>query len=622
MKKQNNVPTCRNFVSILLLCIFTALPVLAAAGNQVKIDGQLKKWHCVTLTFDGPQTGETAEPNPFLYYRLDVTFTHPAAKTRYIVPGYYAADGDAANTSAGSGNKWRIHFAPSQTGTWKYAVSFRKGDNIAVSEDILAGRSAEFCDGMTGSFDIGPSDKTGRDFRGKGVLQYVGKHHLQFADSKEFFLKAGADAPENFLAYTDFDGDFKTDGHNDNLVKTWAPHSGDWKQGDPTWAGGKGKAIIGAINYLAGKGMNVFSFLTMNIEGDDRNVFPYLNYNERFRMDVSRLSQWEVVFAHADTLGMYLHFKTQETENDRLLDGGELGIERKLYYRELIARFAHHLALNWNLGEETTNTTAQIRAFSKFFKDHDPYQHLIVIHTLPQDKKKVYTPLLGERKTNPDSGSDLTGVSLQSDPKDVGGDTRMWVTLSAQAGKPWVVANDEQGVANRGVLPDANDPMHDEIRKLVLWGNITGGGAGVELYFGYAFAQSDMTCQDYRSRDKMWDQCRYALEFFKNNAIPFQDMTCKDEFVAGGNWCLCKPGKIYVAYLKDGGTTQIDLENHKTEFSVQWYNPRTGGQLLDGSVKTIAGPGRMAIGNPPADPDKDWVVLIRTKDQSAQPTGG
>ena len=42
------------------------------------------------------------------------------------------------------------------------------------------------------------------------------------------------------------------------------------------------------------------------------------------------------------------------------MDGGNLGPERILYYRELIARFGYHLALNWNLGEEINNaTTAQ-----------------------------------------------------------------------------------------------------------------------------------------------------------------------------------------------------------------------------------------------------------------------
>ncbi|MHC4168196.1 MAG: DUF5060 domain-containing protein, partial [Planctomycetota bacterium] len=132
-----------------------------------------------------------------------------------VVPGHFAADGDAANTSADSGNKWRVHFAPDAVGKWTYEVSFRKGANVAVTEGKNAGRSAGFMDSQTGSFKIGPTDKTGRDFRGKGLLQYVGKHHLRFAETGEFFLKCGADAPENFLAYKDFDGDFKTDGQKD-----------------------------------------------------------------------------------------------------------------------------------------------------------------------------------------------------------------------------------------------------------------------------------------------------------------------------------------------------------------------------------------------------------------------
>ena len=35
-------------------------------------------------------------------------------------------------------------------------------------------------------------------------------------------------------------------------------------------------------------------------------------------MDVSKLDQWGIVFGHGTSLGMYLHFKLQETENDDL----------------------------------------------------------------------------------------------------------------------------------------------------------------------------------------------------------------------------------------------------------------------------------------------------------------
>ena len=68
--------------------------------------------------------------------------------------------------------------------------------------------------------------------------------------------------------------------------------------------------MVGAVNYLASEGVNVISFLTMNINGDDRNVFMYTGYKERLRIDVSRMDQWEAVMDHADRMGMYLHFKT------------------------------------------------------------------------------------------------------------------------------------------------------------------------------------------------------------------------------------------------------------------------------------------------------------------------
>ena len=339
----------------------------AASASAAEISGELKRWHKVTLDFRGPQTSESAAVNPFTDYRADVLFSHTESGKTYVVPGYYAADGDAANTSATGGDAWRVHFAPDEVGEWTYLASFRTGANVAVSGSITAGVGAGFFDGASGSLTVDETDKTGRDLRGKGRLEYVGERYLRFAGTGEYFLKQGADSPENLLAYDDFDGPFASDGQGDGFVKGWAPHVADWSEGDPTWGDGNGKGLIGAINYLASEGMNAFSFLPMNIAGDDKNVFPYTSYNERLRMDVSRLAQWEVVFEHADQLGMFLHFKTQETENDQLLDGGALGTERRLYYRELVARFGHHLALNWNLGEENTNTVQQQKDFAQYF---------------------------------------------------------------------------------------------------------------------------------------------------------------------------------------------------------------------------------------------------------------
>ena len=44
---------------------------------------------------------------------------------------------------------------------------------------------------------------------------------------------------------------------------------------------------------------------------------------------------------------------------------------------------------------------------------------------------------------------------------------------------------------------------------------------------------------------------------------------------------------------------------------MKWYNPRAGGELQDGTVRTPKGGGSRSLGNAPADATNDWAVLIR-----------
>lgn len=631
---------------IALTCIGLAWAIAQPANAQsgIAITGELKQWHKVTLTLDGPFAHERdTQPNPFTDLAFHVQFTHESGAPSYQVPGYFAADGDAAITSAESGTKWRAHLSPDKAGTWRYAVSFASGKNAALEG---GGKPLAPFAGISGSFTIAKSDKTGRDLRSHGRLQYVGKHHLQFAGSKQYFLKAGPDAPETLLAYADFDN--TSAGKPDKSpLKTWEPHVADWKPGDPTWCG-KGKGLIGALNYLAAKGVNAFSFLTYNAAGDGDNVWPFIERGAKLHYDCSKLDQWGIVFDHATTLGLYLHFKLQENEMDdsRLgagrkpglvpasLDGGKLGSERKLYCREIIARFGHALALNWNIGEENTQSSDEIRDMVKFLHDTDPYRHPIVLHTFPPQQDEVYRPLLGDQSL-------LTGVSLQNPWNKVHQRTLQWLRASADAGRPWVVANDEQNPAGLGVPPSPGYKGHDgiaverkpegskaegnfvskpytlhDIRKLTLWGNLLAGGAGVEYYFGYALPENDLVCEDFRSRDKSWDYCRIALEFFHNERIPFAEMSSSDALIGNATddnskFCFTKSGEVYLVYLPHGGTTGLDLSAATGTFTVKWFNPRTGGALTTGSVHVVEGGKIAALGHPPADAGEDWLAVIR-----------
>ncbi len=611
------------------------LPRKSDGKGEVTISGELKQWHKVTLTLDGPYAHERDnKPNPFTDYRMFVMFVHESGSPRYNVPGYFAADGNAAESGAESGTRWRAHLSAYKPGRWTYLVTILRGEGIAF-QDYPTSDAKVPGNGVQGSFAISPTDKTGRDLRAKGRLQYVGERYLRFAGTGDYFLKAGADAPETFLGYRDFDG---TEARKAKVpLKTWAPHVKDWKPGDPTWKNGKGKGMIGALNYLAGKGCNVFSFMPYNAGGDGDNVWPFTERDDKFHYDCSKLDQWGIVFDHATKVGHYLHFKLQETEMDdnrrrhnaddgivpTSLDGGRLGPERKLYCRELIARFGHALALNWNLGEENTQSTKEQKDMAQYLHDVDPYDHLIVVHTFPNQQDTVYPPLFGKKST-------LSGFSLQnSNIADTHWQVVKWVDASTKAGKPWVVAFDESGNAAHAQVPDLGYEGfngHDvdgkkvhtqhEVRKQTLWGTLMGGGAGCEYYFGYKLAQNDLICEDWRSRDQSWDYCRIALEFFRDHKIPFPKMRNADALVGtdgkdNSRYCFAKPNEIYLVYLANGGTTQLDITGAKGSFSVNWFNPRVGGALTKGSVKSVRGGAKAAIGNPPTDSKEDWLVVVR-----------
>ncbi|MHC4677420.1 MAG: putative collagen-binding domain-containing protein, partial [Planctomycetota bacterium] len=426
-------------------------------------------------------------------------------------------------------------------------------------------------------------------------------------------LKGGADSPENFLAYADFDDTYDASADSGSykdvgtFIHKYEAHLRDWKAGDPTWKNGKGKGIIGALNYLASEGANSVYFLTYNLDGGDgRDTWMWTTSKVRDRFDCSKLDQWEIVFSHMDHLGIMLHFVTQETENDRNL-GGSAGLNpiRKLYYRELIARFSHHLAVIWNLGEENNTPDKDRKEIAAYIRAVDPYDHPITVHTHNNKSPEFYKGILG------DPGFEAS--SIQSGLDRYHGDAVNLRRLSAEAGRKWAIFGDEQAPASHGVVPDANDPDHDGPRKLALWGNLMGGGSGVEWYFGHRFKHMDINCEDWRSRDRMWDLTRYALEFFRWH-LPFTEMGPHDEFTsAEDDYCFAKPGEIYAIYLPAGGTTNLDLGGSSARFTVQWYNPRNAGPLQTGTKTETAGPGQAPIGDPPNDDDKDWIALVKLK---------
>ena len=604
--------------AFLLLLLGITLPVSAG-----KITGKTAVWHTLAITFEGPE-GLENNPATFWDHRLTVTFSQ--GDHHYEVPGFFAGDGTAGSTHATSGNKWRVRFTPDRPGKWHYEAKFFTGPKVAINPS--AGKPAHL-KAASDSFTVNPSlvSPDESDFRGHGRLEYVGKHHMQFAGSGRYFLMGGAGSPENFLAFDGFDGtyDFAPTPEFPSLgsdqLHHYGPHRDDWRQGDPSWTdedGDDGRGIIGAANYIADQGLNSIYLMPFTYGGDGNDVWPWADPQTRNTFDVSKLDQWELVFTHLQNNGVHIHLLVTETENESLFEiedgGAPFADTRKLYYRELIARFGHHLALTWDLGEETgwTDekggevgigiTTAQQKAFASYIRELDPYDHPITIHEI--EMVEIYPQLAGFNA--------VEGPALQRHDH-YNQHIIEHLEMSVAAGRPWLVSMSEPLGWEFGLRPDSDDPTRDGPRKDVLWGVFMAGGAGVEWYAGWQnnAPTSDLSSEDLRVRANMWRQNKIALDFF-NEHIPFQDMTAANDLVAGEEYYVfAQANDTYLIYLREGGSAQLDLSDAKGSYDVHWFDPRKGGDLQPGSIPRANGGFLVDLGEAPSDPDQDWAVLLQ-----------
>lgn len=596
---------------------------------MTSITGEQRAWHKITLDFKG-EAVFSERPATFRDYRLDVTFTESSTGRKLVVPGYFAADGDAADTGATSGNVWRVNFTPPSAGEWTYAASFRTGADVAASASLTAGKPYGDIHGQSGVLSIAETDKTGDDFRAKGmILQDPNGHYLQHAGDGDYFIRGGPGVPENLLASKEIDN--TATGRHD-----FSTHMSDQRSDDPTWGADKGKALFGAINYLADQGQNAIYILTNTAGGDGRDVWPWANpafaklpphmqnINEAASKvaglsaqdfsvyDVSKLAQWEILFDHMETKGIYKSLLLQETENDQLLSGGTpsavigLSVERLVYIREMVARFGHSNALQWNVGEEITNTTGEIKAISSFLKSLDPYDHLVVAHTFPGDHAKVYDPLLGFDGF--DGAAFQTGANIRDR-------ITSYKDMSAAKGQPWVLSWEEDSGARATIAPYSNDPdsTNEKSLRADMWGMFTAGGSGVNWYVKDGSSHSlDQNMDDFKAYSSIWTWTAAATKLL-NNHVPFWQMDKADGVTINTNdYVMANPGKDYLIYAKYGAANDIrlDLSAYKNAaFDVYWYNPRTGGDLI--KQDTITGGTVRQIGGAPYQMEKDWVILVQ-----------
>ena len=584
------------------------LPLLCC-GQDAAVTGERKVWHAITVTFSGPATGEDATPNPFRDYRLNVTFSHAASGEQLHRAGLLrrrrprCRDVRARRATSGACTSRRIAKASGATAlrsalaatspsAWNPAQARRRPSTAhpALSACLAPTRKAP-------------------DFRAKGLLQYVGGHYLRHAGSGEYYLKGGADSPENFLAYADFDGTFDTDADSGSyrevgiFLHKYGPHEKDWRPGDPTWKGGKGKGIIGALNYLAGKGMNSVYFLTYNLDGGDgRDTWMWTGPNVSDRFDVSKLAQWDIVFDHMDRLGLMLHVVTQETENDRALGGGPgLNPIRMLYYRELVARFAHHLAVDLEPGRGEQHLGCRSQG-------HRPLHP--GARSLPPPDHRAYPREQGAGVLQRHPGRSL-----------LRGDFHPGLHGPVQPRGHRVAAAFRRGRTEVGHLRRRAEPVHAwrAARRRRPRSRRTAPAGALGQPHGRRRWRRVVLRQQVR---RTWTStARTGARATACGTRPATPWNSSASIFRSGRW---NPTTRWPPALRRAcwpSPALCTLSTCRREAAPPSTSPAAltpcvgttraaGGALLTGSVSSVQGKGPVSLGLPPSDPSQDWAVLV------------
>lgn len=494
------------------------------------------KWSCIELTFHGPERKGRGEPNPFAA-RFDVDFAAPSGKT-FSVPGFYDGDGRGGL----DGDLWKVRFSADEVGLWNYTTR--------SSEKSLHGHRA--------SFRVIPVSRQALGFWKTGRLEAVGTansgiRYFKFRDGP-YWLKAGCDDPENFL------GKFK----NYNSLR-------------------KRKS---AIDFLAERGINSFYIMLHTLEGDHRDVWPWLGKTQRdakrsagknARFDLARLEEWRELFDYMQTKSVVPYLVLED-------DSAFKNYDHDRYYREVIARFGYLPAVLFNLGEEANENYSLRQSLNYLGRlaQIDPFDHPLGIHNVnPPNDAYIdcrHIDFTAIQTGAPGSERTLAFATRHN------GLTIEWIRRCRQR--------------KQRVLMIGFDEGRPEEDRRAWWSAYMGGG----VWEAHVRGPYD---RPLRAWEPVWTELGGTRAFLKT--LPFWKMEPHNELIVDGHgFCLAQPGQAYAVYLPAGGNFRLRIATG-SRYEAAWWNPKQGknGKFQGRSVV----PGGTQKFTPPNT--GDWALRVR-----------
>ncbi len=644
--------------------------------------------------------------------------TCDAGSCVYKVEGYFDSDGRGGTR----GSDFSVVFAPHRVGRWRGNVRFCEGDEAAAS--VTGSTCGRFDDGTAGlsgcesgscpwTFDVVESTANAPDFRApsRGLIVNdhranggAGERYLRFLGGNPgYFVEVGMNAGEGMLGYSGFDNT-KTLCSPDRAcvrVKTFASHVQHWRAGDPDWSCGvtssspgqsqngctsttaatAGRGVIGAINYLsdpANGGVNSkYIILNSSPNGDTCDVYPFVNgasnAEDRSRYDISKLRQWRMLFEHMMTRGVLANLVFGEDENECTFQdaactcsgprGACIGSLRRVYLREMVARFGHLPALRWSVDEENDFTNPARRDIVEHLKALDPYDHPVSIHTegSASGSDEVYVDDMsgvglhhGESDREPWDG-DLDAAGLQATFRPYTYDifAELWggsslsrgtrVGYSAQSTNDemrWPVIVDEPQGCDHQMVGEGGNRSMPQCRRGRFFPGLFSGLAGWEWYFEQTTDgdgdnhDHDPCVESFAVSEGVVDALRWSGvardAFGRIRDVAALEWSDDEAYVSDGNagkvWQGARANDEYVAYQDDNDGLRVSLSGtpNDARFEVTFIDPDLGDACECigpdcASDGTVAGGGMRNIGACPCCND-DSLVVIQATDASTPET--
>ena len=285
--------------------------------------------------------------------------------------------------------------------------------------------------------------------------------------------------------------------------------------------------------------------------------------------------------------------------NDGKVHPAAGGEDEHRFVRYAIARLGAYSNITWDLGDDLdqyrddkwTHDTGTL------IKSWDPYRHLATSHpvnNIHQDRISAWFDFTSFQEWSRDQHNFMLKERKQQE----------------QTGRIIPQTNEEYGYEDHYPLwaQGLGSESADTLRRTA-WDIVMAGGyqtAGESARRGTnIWPDTGGGWMNGRGDDTMTMFAGYAhmVDFF--TGFDWWKTEPHDELVDSGNYCLAKPGEIYVIYLPKAGRVKVHLESG--QYRARWFSALTGEEV---ALPAAAGP---EWTSPEAPSRSDWGLLLERK---------